>query len=317
MTFSHSYSGACDGGDLDTLVTIVIVTSPIASNPNTEMFDRCMNGIFRSFPPLRNCPIIAACDGVQIIEESSNSKKSGATKRIFGKCTRDNYERYDRFCQELASRCWLQVDRQSEWQGFALTLRSALKLVKTPVVMVLPHDYELMPDVLSAIDLRSVIHEMIETSDINYIGLPNPQSFKMRLRHSTALINLEGRNMISEGIRLEPLVMWKENPHFAKVEAYRTIVFSHRFKRGQFIEDTLGQEMLAAIKERGNEAFYNLYLLSMEEPCSFHMDGPRYLPIDEKRKRGYAIQVFEIEAAKQAEDLSGTGAKAITTGMTK
>ena len=72
------------------------------------------------------------------------------------------------------------------------------------------------------------------------------------------------RNLVP--LLLEPLAMWKENPHFASVEAYWNIVFrnehdkdntnhhhpvlklNHKFKRGHFIEDTLGQKMVQTLK---------------------------------------------------------------------
>ncbi len=287
--------------DLSPIVTIVVVTSPIASNPNTEMIDRCIAGAIRSFPPLNTCKIVIACDGVGVID--SVPKQQRGTTRIFGKCTKETFDRYDEFCHKLSARKWLQVDRQLEWRGFALSLRSALKSVETPIVMVLPHDYELTPDSLEYMDVSVLLQTMLASTDINYIGLPNPRSSKIRSRHSQALQGLSNRSIHVGGkqeIQMEPIAMWKENPHFAKVEAYRSIVFSRHYKRGQFIEDTLGQDMLTTIKERGVDAFLHTYLLSLDKPCSFHMDGPRYLPITERQKRHYSVQQFEIDAAERA-----------------
>jgi hypothetical protein len=53
--------------------------------------------------------------------------------------------------------------------------------------------------------------------------------------------------------------MWKDSPHFACTDTYRNLVFKthalgtdldclHVFKRGHFIEDTLGQKMIDALK---------------------------------------------------------------------
>lgn len=297
----------CD--DLSSVVTIVIVTSPTASNPSTEMIDRCMTGVIRSFPGLQCCRIVVACDGVQVIVNSSvavsSSNPKVKTKRIFGKCSKECFDRYDQYCRALQARVWLKVDRQTEWKGFALTLQSALQQhVSTPLVMVLPHDYELSStSELASIDIRDLLQEMLASTDINYVGLPNPRSSTIKSRHAEALRGLSARTIqvghSSERI-LEPLAMWKENPHFAKVETYQTFVFSRHYKRGQFIEDTLGQEMLANIKENGIKAFPGTYLLSLDAPCSFHMDGPRYLPILERQALRYSVQDFEVEAAQQA-----------------
>jgi hypothetical protein len=293
------------GSDLSSVITIVIVTSPTASNPNTEMIDRCMAGVIRSFPELNSCRIVIACDGVQVVDSVSKNQKA-KTKRIFGKCTKESFNRYEQYCQALEAREWLKVDRQTEWKGFALTLRSALKQVTTPLVMVLPHDYELSPRALARIDVRDLLHEMVASTGINYIGLPNPRSSTIKSRHAEALRDLQTRRITGRNseISLEPLAMWKENPHFAKMEAYQTIVFSRHYKRGQFIEDTLGQEMLSNIKEKGREAFPCTYLLSLNAPCSFHMDGPRYLPILERQTLRYSVQDFEVEAAEQADEFA-------------
>jgi len=290
--------------NLSSVVTIVIVTSPTASNPNTEMIDRCIAGVVRSFAALKSCPIIIACDGVQVVDDSVPKKhqQQAKTKRIFGKCTKESFDRYEEYCKALEAREWLIVDRQTEWKGFALTLWSALKQVTTPLVMVLPHDYELSPSALVKIEICGMLHEMMEFTDINYIGLPNPRSSTLKSRHAEALRDLHTRTIVRGDmeISLEPMAMWKENPHFAKVEAYQSIVFSRHYKRGQFIEDTLGQEMLANIKEKGRDAFHGTYLLSLDLPCSFHMDGPRYLPILERQALHYSVQDFEVEAAEQA-----------------
>lgn len=289
--------------DLSELVSIIIITSPVASNPDTEMLDRCIAGVIQSFPALQSASILVGCDGVSVVDESAVQGR--AKTRIYGKCSALQFENYQAFLRRLRSRKWLQVSGESEWQGFALTLQGALNYVTTPFVMVLPHDYELTHTELSHIDLPFLIQEM-HHSKINYIGLPNPRSAKFGLRHAEAIKGIAPRLLSSDSSGdhlLEPLAMWKENPHFAKVEAYQSIVYANRrYKRGQFIEDTLGQEMLLRIKEHGEQAFCNTYLLGLANPCSFHMDGPRYLPIAERQSRGYKVKDFEIEAAKNAAE---------------
>lgn len=351
--------GGGRGGDdvgllllLSSVVTIVIVTSPVASNPSTEMIDRCLAGVFRSFPQLGGCRVMIACDGVRevlvdpIASSSSPSSTTAApngrsdcggapTRRIYGKCTQGQWDRYEEYCQRLSGRKFLEVIRHHEWKGFAMVLQSALEKVKTPLVMVLPHDYELMPSTLRDVHLPTLLLEMmVPNSDdhsrsdkdnnssssnrIAYIGLPNPRSAKFGSRHAEALKGIPSRRILRTTVAgvvpgdedditpyvLEPLAMWKENPHFATLEAYRSIVFSkegRKYKRGQFIEDTLGQEMLADIKQRGAGAFRNMYLLALPRPCSFHMDGPRYLPIEERLARNYVVQEFDIQAATRAK----------------
>jgi hypothetical protein len=450
---------------LSSIVTIVIVTSPIVSNPNTEMIDRCIVGILRSFPTLMGCKIVVACDGIRnvimdddvdkmekekvvLVEEEEEEHINGpqqqkqkqpttATKRIYGKCTKDQWDRYQVFCQRLQSRSWLVVDIHTEWKGFALVLQSVLdNHVTTPIVMVLPHDYELMPSTLMDVHLPTLLQEMMMTTktttatttiqpttdkgdtsssssngkdcsvnndndgvddgtinnsccnQIVYIGLPNAHSSTFKARHKQALKGIPSRRIRQhrlcwssssssetppkqqqqegelqevvppaleeeEYYVLDPLAMWKENPHFATVEAYQSIVYgkkkkwiapttatptntttttstptpttpaittfqnvvktntrqrfknknnNHTFKKGQFIEDTLGQQMLNDIKVYGTHAFQYMYQLSLSKPCSYHLDGARYIPINERLVRKYTVQEFDVVATKLSKE---------------
>lgn len=296
--------------DLSSLVTILIVTSPTASNPSTEMIDRCLLGIISSFPQLKDCKVIVACDGVHVVENNPTSEHNHnrGVKRIFGKCTDAQLAQYEMFCHRLKSRPWMEACCSNEWQGFALILKMALSSVTTPLIMVSPHDYELTPSTLQHVHLPTLLRHTLldQTFNANYIGLPNPRSSKFGSRHRQALNGIPSRSILTDdpsvSYTLEPLAMWKENPHFATMEAYKSIVYVHNFKRGQFIEDTLGQEMLRDLKQRGIMAFHETYILSLPTPCSFHMDGPRYLPIAERLARGYNVRNFEIEAAKRVEE---------------
>ena len=262
------------------------------------------------------------------IKSNKRNKRSirSKRKRIFGKANVDTLRRYNEFLNKLEEeerRAWLVVDRptplsesssnnstpctvdnlSTEWLGFALTLKKAMKNhVTTPIVFVSPHDYELIPSVLQQVNIQRLLDTILLSSSsslssssrerkkpaVNYIGLANAKSVHSKKRHSTALQGIESivlskfdddcdcnstgsttsrdyanhaldheNNNVDRRslmITLEPLAMWKENPHFASVEAYWNIVFNnnpttkHKFKRGHFIEDTLGQKMLQLLK---------------------------------------------------------------------
>merc|ERR1711933_3285 len=83
---------------------------------------------------------------------------------------------------------------------------------------------------------------------------------------------------------LLPLPMWKENPHIASVKHYADLVFSgllRRIKRGQFIEETVGQEMLRRLKQAPSHAEamkvhakeFGTYLLFDGHNATSHLDG--------------------------------------------
>jgi hypothetical protein len=377
---------------LSSLVTIVVVTSPIASNPSTELIDRCLASIVRACPGLATCPMVVAADGCLCTSPPPNDdheanpnhdvtptnvfsgflakQKKTPRQRVFGTAEEDTLARYHDFLNRLDERPWLTVDRpnqakrtvtknlhgeiyrhplSTEWLGFALTLKKAIDThVKTPLVWVTPHDYELQTEALGQYNadhddhsitllerlVQLLLENKVDDNDtagsstrnrVNYIGLPNAKTLTFSQRHAKALEGLVPLTIVSplsqsnsslqpDILTLEPLGVWKENPHLATVKAYRDFVFGganrdshsgqrdengtsttikscwyprwqhHKFKRGHFIEDTLGQQMLCALKattslEEKSDLFrhcFGTYLLQSDMPCTFHMNGLNY-----------------------------------------
>ena len=228
----------------------------------------------------------------------------------------------------------------TRWLGFALTLQKAIEThVTTPLVFVTPHDYELLPNsplqdikasqLVRAILMQQSSCEKKHNNIINYVGLPNAKSLTFRQRHADAMEGLENVSIpasssssssSSKRIVLEPLGLWKENPHFASVQAYREFVFGgsyHRFKRGHFIEDTLGQQMLQALKQQQQQqqddrpqkkkdlfGSFGTYLFQSENgvPCTYHVNGLKYIDTNQRKSRGYPpAKHFEVVHANAAQ----------------
>jgi hypothetical protein len=334
--------------DFSSLITIVIVTSPVESNPSTELLDRCLLSIVRAWPELSDCHVVVAADGCQQDESVLDSKR----KRVFGKASAAQLRNYHDFLDRLEERSWMTVDRptaiqndddgddtgllSTEWLGFALTLQKAIEThVTTPLVFVTPHDYELETEPLKDIRVEQLAQAILcEKSDtnrhaVNYIGLHNAKTLTLSQRNASVLQNLpsivlqETSTMNSENWMLSPLASWKENPHLASVRAYRDVVFEnriHRFKRGHFIEDTLGQKMLQALKDSDDATItkqqlfesFGTFLLEpppneinnkKKQPCTFHINGLRYIGADQRTSRGYApLKAFEVERAQAAKE---------------
>lgn len=57
------------------------------------------------------------------------------------------------------------------------------------------------------------------------------------------------------GVRYCPLLQFYDSTHVGRVDAYLRIFGKGHFSRGDFIEDTLGQTQLAAIRQSGMGAF--------------------------------------------------------------
>jgi hypothetical protein len=429
---------------LSSLVTIVVVTSPIVSNPSTELIDRCLASIVRACPGLAACKMVVAADGCQCTSppppnddhnndvSPTNScsaflakPKKTQRQRVFGTAEEDTLARYHDFLNRLDERPWLTVDRpnqprttltnnvqgeifhhplSTEWLGFALTLKKAIDThVKTPLVWVTPHDYELQTEALCQYDIDhhrhddddddhsiTLLEQLVQllldnkdddndatgsstTNSVHYVGLPNAKTMTFSKRHAKALEGLVPLTIVSPLFRsndslqphmltLEPLGVWKENPHLATVKAYRDFVFGganrdshsrqnderytsttitscwyphwqhHRFKRGHFIEDTLGQQMLSALKattslEEKSDLFrhcFGTYLLQSDVPCTYHMNGLNYRDKVSPEKIGngsdcgvnggndhdlqahnrthFATKEFEVQRAKAASE---------------
>lgn len=82
------------------LLTVLIVTSPIAAHPSTELIDRLLSSLARSLrgfvsddPTPRHCRVIVAGDGVFIGERKH--------KRIFGHASIDEAQRYIEYLDRL------------------------------------------------------------------------------------------------------------------------------------------------------------------------------------------------------------------------
>ena len=302
--------------NLSSLITIVVVTSPIQSNPSTELLDRCLSSIIRTWPQLAECPKVIAADGCRECAPGKNRK------RVFGKADAATIHRYHMFLDTLNARPWLTVNRprpidelSTEWSGFAITLQKAIEdHVTTPLVFVTPHDYELEDESLVDVTIDRLARVILDSSKerrVNYVGLPNAKTLTFHKRHNIALEGLETILLRGDpAISLIPLGLWKENPHLASVQTYRDFVFGenglHRFKRGHFIEDTLGQQMLQVLKsthEDKQSCFnsFGTYLLQSKAPCTHHINGISYVETKERACRGYSLaKDFEIQRSEAA-----------------
>ena len=56
--------------DLAALCTILITTSPLRSNPSTELLERVYSGFGRKFRGAELCPKVISCDGYVLDDDA-------------------------------------------------------------------------------------------------------------------------------------------------------------------------------------------------------------------------------------------------------
>ncbi|KAE8341975.1 hypothetical protein BDV24DRAFT_131140 [Aspergillus arachidicola] len=148
--------------------------------------------------------------------------------------------------------------------GFGLAVRSALRVCETPYVWVQQHDWALVAD----LPLPSLL-EIMECSDadpaapVKYVSFPSLRMLSYATQPHVvefpALRALTGdltRDFVPPShpevtVPLTPLYFWFDKPHIASTEHYLSRVFPNRLamRRGEFIEDKVGQQARQQMKE--------------------------------------------------------------------
>ncbi|GMF72512.1 hypothetical protein BDV35DRAFT_333795 [Aspergillus flavus] len=174
--------------------------------------------------------------------------------------------------------------------GFGLAVRSALRVCETPYVWVQQHDWALVAD----IPLTPLL-EVMERSDadpavpVKYVSFPSVRMLSYATQPCVvefpALRALTGdltRDFVPPShpevtVPLTPLYFWFDKPHIASTEHYLSRVFPNRLtmRRGEFIEDKVGQQARQQMKE-GQWHKWACWLYYPEEGkqlCLRHLQG--------------------------------------------
>jgi hypothetical protein len=302
--------GESSAGMSDKL-TVVITTSPVASNPDTEMLEEVL-ATFSFAPGLLDCPKVFVFDGVKIKDKAQYRQ---------GQVTAEgqrNYEEYKARIRQLSQEGGLFANSQmvecEERMGFGYALREAINqpgLITTPYVIVVQHDRTFM----RSVDLNAVLRAMDAHEQLFYVGLPTssvlnhggaPETSDVRKAEcsrgfegymhfvaSKYKVHIASHVLVPPelgGAKLVPLVQWYDSTHVCRLQYYRDFVFSRkklRVKKGGFIEDKLGQQQLKEIKEGGMGAFaeYGTYVLDdmSDQVAVSHLNGRSVLAHSQRR----------------------------------
>ena len=146
-----------DSAWLSSVVTIIVTTSPIPSDPDLDL----LRAVYKSFEAvgLGYCPKIVVCDHFDACEKA---KKGGGHKGKLPAARIAAYkERISKFRQAEFSNGTHVLELDKRWHGFAMATKRALDAVTTPLVCIIQHDLAF----LRYIDLRSCAERILASCD--------------------------------------------------------------------------------------------------------------------------------------------------------
>ena len=218
------FCNASDAGNASDLLTVIVTTSPVRSNPSTEMLASTLESL-ALVPYLRTAPRLLVCDGC-IVDQQKPQHKAG-------RVTAEEQMQYAEFvrCVKIGASSsesgpfsGLTILEIPTREGFGFAVRRALAEVSTPYVMVVQHDQHLA----RTFDLLGVLRAMRAHPDvIKYVGLcsESTQHYATTMRGKYGLTL---QRTTAYGVPLLPLIFWYDKPHICAADHYREFVFGRR-----------------------------------------------------------------------------------------
>lgn len=273
-------------------ITVLIVTSPIRSNPSTQMLEEVLAGLCL-IEELSAAQWLFVCDGFTIATGKQQPRHKG------GVIAEEHIARYDKFIEnvrELTRARSNQCDilRLPERLGFGHAVKTGLESVRTPFVLVVQHDQR----IVRPFDVSSVLHVMTQhPTQLKYVGLTSvsTQTYE-RYAPSKFGIHVKSTREFG-GIPLLPLIFFYDKPHIVPTDHYRNVIFGPDsvVKQGDFIEETYGVAMRRDIMKRGIKAQreYGTYQLDERDEAGVpliyvaHVNGRAYLSAEQRAALGW------------------------------
>jgi hypothetical protein len=231
-------------------VTVVMNTSPIKSNPSSDLLEKTAAS-FDLVPGLQQCPKLIICDGYRVAKKRKKydiTETEAAAYEQFKNSVRE-------FSRDPSSVFFgAQILELEGRHGFGLALKEGMQHIKTEFMMVAQHDWAFSRKCL---DLQAAVETMREMPRVKYLGmLSSPTLGYPHKIMASYSIDLKPHILKSAAMgpkySLVPLIYWHDKTHLARTSHYREFVFKSKVvKQGGFIETTLGQQMLEEIKADG------------------------------------------------------------------
>lgn len=236
-------------------ITVVVVTSPIPSHPDTRIIDETIASIRTHLP---DSEILICIDGIRDEQADYTEAYREYTRRILWKC---NFE-------------WgatpLLFDKHEHQ---ARMTRNALEFVKSPAILFMEHDTPLTPD--REIPFKKLVED-IKSGKANII----------RLHHEALVLDVHRYLMIGEPEDgLWATYQWSQRPHLASTKYYKYMLHEYfPLEARTMIEDNMYGKLESAYRDRGqagwNEFKVWLYYPAGDIKRSYHTDGregdPKY-----------------------------------------
>lgn len=225
---------------LEELLTIIVTTSPIKSNPSTEVLEKAMQTFVLGGTDFAyKCRKVIVCDGIRKREDEGVTKRHSNVKQALrnGIVSSDQAENYAVFKERLRQLCQsapadspfhnAQVEELSERQGYGFALRHALRTcISTPFVCVIQHDRTFMRPT----PIRETVEAMWRNHFIKYVGM----SMRSNLFYRDLFLAKYGRIYHDEFKRLivrVPELLVKKERYGPNSESTNAMAFSSEILR--------------------------------------------------------------------------------------
>lgn len=318
-------------------VTIILTTSPTPSAPSTELVSACLTSIPSA---LATAPLIVSCDGFTVCTHPAHLA-GGRLKK--GQIPQRLADAYPTYLNNIKTLLWgdayasstdlviddptpggavhsrlttadnrdIEVIQHARHQGFAFSVKHALRSVRTPLVLVMQHDwiFDLTPPLAALTSILAMEPE------VRYITFTS--RFSHNYTHSRGNANARLKTVLDHAAALRPArplradliacLHFFDRPHLAAVAMYRDLFARERIRRGDFLEDTVGARYAGGISgaKDGEEAVrvwtgIGAWMYAPEEGMVRvlrHLSGRTVLGEEEQRKK--------IEAYRRGEGRKG------------
>lgn len=248
------------------LLTIVIISSPCSSHPETTLIDKAIRS-FSKFTGLDQCSIVVILDGY-VVRDTARTKKGQITNEM-----REQYEAYyQRLLLVYGNNSQIRIERSKHHLGFAMAVQLGLSLCTTTYGFVAQHDRVLLYPFHRLLDL---IDLMRQKGHIRYIGFPTitnrTHDSVLNSRYQLPYLDSSSVKMdLGENLCLQPLIFWFDSQHLCHIERYlkiykpyvslpeemknwlgRKFIKKMILRNGDFIEDRFGQSQRNCLTMKG------------------------------------------------------------------
>ena len=235
-------------------ITVLVPTSPIASNPDTSMIEETIASIRAHLP---EAEILLTFDGVRAEQEARRANYEEFTRKVLWKCNRQWHNVIPMVFEEHVH----QV-------GMA---RAAMKVIRTRQLLYVEHDAPLTPDMPIEWDKLT---EAIDTNQADLIRF----HFEAKIPEVHNHMMLDSEPQIICGAPMVRTVQWSQRPHLASTVFYKRILDEHfSWMAKSFIEDKMHSVVLTAWDLQQLHG-WNLFKLWIYHPegnikRSYNLDG--------------------------------------------